>query len=85
MGAFAQRVPPESSLAKAVGDMLGLWNGLTLYREDARIPIDSNQAERGLRGVVVGRRNHYGSRSRTTSSTDRFCTTAYAARSHGIR
>ena len=90
-------VPPESSLGKAVGDMLGLWNGLTLFLEGARIPTDNNQAERGPRSVVVGRENHYGSRSRrqtevaalprfrTTSTTDRFGTTAHGARSDGIR
>jgi len=31
---------------------------------DPRIPIDNNATERALRGVVVGRKNHYGSRSR---------------------
>jgi transposase len=31
--------------------------------EDPRIPLDNNATERGLRGVVVGRKNHYGSRS----------------------
>jgi transposase len=43
--------------------MLGLWPGLTRFREDARIPVDNNATERGLRGMVVGRKNHYGSRS----------------------
>jgi hypothetical protein len=30
---------------------------------DPRIPPDNNSAERALRGPVVGRKNHYGSRS----------------------
>jgi transposase len=62
--AFAQRALPESGLGRAVAYMLGMWKGLTLFLEDARIPLDNNLAERGLRGLVVGRKNHYGSRSR---------------------
>ncbi|MBU0677280.1 MAG: transposase [Verrucomicrobia bacterium] len=29
----------------------------------ARIPLDTNQIERGFRVPVVGRKNHYGSKS----------------------
>jgi transposase len=61
--AMAQRPLPESGLGKAVGYMLGLWKGLTLFLEDPRVPLDNNRTERGLRGVVIGRKNHYGSRS----------------------
>ena len=43
--------------------MLKLWKGLTLFVDDPQIPLDNNAAERALRGVVVGRKNHYGSRS----------------------
>jgi transposase len=59
-----QRVLPESSLGKAIAYMTGLWRGLTRFLDDPRIPIDNNRTERGLRGVVLGRKNHYGSRSR---------------------
>ena len=59
------RVPlPRSGLGKAIAYMLGLWKGLTLFLDDPRVPLDNNQTERGLRGVVLGRKNHYGSRSR---------------------
>jgi len=61
--AVAQRPLPESCLGKAVAYMLGLWKGLTLFLDDPRIPLDNNATERGLRGVVLGRKNHYGSRS----------------------
>ena len=44
--------------------MLGLWTGLTRFLDDPRIPLDNNATERGLRGMVVGRKNHYGSRSK---------------------
>jgi len=62
--AHQQRALPESSLGKAIGYMLGLWPGLTRFLEDPRIPLDNNATERGLRGLVVGRKNHYGSRSK---------------------
>jgi transposase len=62
--ALGQRVLPESSLGKAIGYLLGLWTGLTRFLDDPRIPLDNNRTERGLRGVVLGRKNHYGSRSR---------------------
>jgi transposase len=62
--ALNQRALPESSLGKAISYLLGLWTGLTRFRDDPRIPLDNNLTERGLRGVVLGRRNHYGSRSR---------------------
>jgi transposase len=62
--ALAQRVLPESSLGKAITYLLGLWAGLTRFLDDARIPLDNNRTERGLHGVVLGRKNHYGSRSR---------------------
>jgi transposase len=61
--AHQQRALPESSLGKAIGYLLGLWPGLTRFLDDPRIPLDNNATERGLRGVVVGRKNHYGSRS----------------------
>jgi transposase len=62
--AHQQRALPESSLGKAIAYMLGLWPGLIRFLHDPRIPLDNNATERGLRAVVVGRKNHYGSRSR---------------------
>jgi transposase len=43
--------------------MLDRWTGLTRFVDDPRIPLDNNAAERALRGPVVGRKDHYGSRS----------------------
>ena len=58
------RVLPKSKMGRAIGYTLNLWPGLTRFLEDPRVPLDNNAAERALRGVVVGRKNHYGSRSR---------------------
>lgn len=57
------RALPEGGLAKAIRYMGGMWVGLTRFLSDPRIPLDNNGTERGLRGPVVGRKNHYGSRS----------------------
>ena len=37
------------------------WSGLILFVAHPDIPMDNNQAERALRGPVVGRKNYYGS------------------------
>src|SRR6266540_1393948 len=58
------RTLPESGIVKAIDYMLGMWRGLVRFLDDPRIPLDNNGTERGLRGVVVGRKNHYGSKSR---------------------
>ena len=52
-----------SDFGKAVRYMLERWAGLTRFLDDAGVPLDNNAAERALRGPVVGRKNHYGSRS----------------------
>ena len=62
--AFAQRASPGSGLRQAIDYMLQHWNGLTAFLEDPAIPLDNNATERALRAVVVGRKNHLGSRSK---------------------
>ena len=57
-------VLPGSKMGKAINYMLKLWEGLTRFIKDPLIPLDNNAAERALRGVVVGRKNHYGSKSK---------------------
>jgi transposase len=37
------------------------WDGLTLFLNDPRIPLDNNRAERLLRNAVILRKNSYGS------------------------
>ena len=54
---------PRSEFGKAVRYMLDPWKGLTRFIDDPGVPLDNNAAERALRGPVVGRKNHYGSRS----------------------
>jgi hypothetical protein len=61
---MAQRSLPRSSFRKALGYISKRWEGLTRFVEDGRIPLDNNATERAIRGPVVGRKNHYGSRSK---------------------
>src|SRR5262249_9204296 len=61
--AYEQRALPESSLGKAIAYMLGLWPGLTRFLDDPRIALDNHATARTLRGRVLGRKDHYGSRS----------------------
>jgi len=55
--------PPATKLREALAYGGGIWSGLTRFLEDPRIPLDNNASERAARGPVVGRKNHYGSRS----------------------
>jgi transposase len=52
------------SIGKAAAYVVANWDRLTRFLDDARIPLDNNATERGIRGPVVGRKNHYGSKSR---------------------
>ena len=61
--AFSQTGLPRSEFGKAVLYMLQRWKGLTVFLDDPLVPLSNNAAERALRGPVVGRKNHYGSRS----------------------
>ena len=62
--AIETRALPQGALGQAIAYMGGVWNGLVRFLEDPRVPIDNNATERALRGVVVGRKNHYGSKSK---------------------
>lgn len=58
-----QRASPHHALRKAIQYMQKHWQGLTAFLDDPYLSIDNNATERALRGMVVGRKNHYGSRS----------------------
>jgi transposase len=48
----------KSGLGGAIGYALKLWPALTRYRDDGRVEIDNNAAERALRAVALGRKNY---------------------------
>jgi transposase len=47
----------KSELAIGIRYALSRWTALTRYRDDGRIEIDNNAAERALRAVALGRKN----------------------------
>lgn len=51
------QVSVKSELGRAIGYTLTRLRSLTRYRDDGRIEIDNNAAERALRGVSLGRKN----------------------------
>jgi transposase len=51
------RVSKKSELAKAISYVLSRWTAFTRYRDDGRLEIDNNAAERSLRAVALGRKN----------------------------
>ncbi|MEM1023569.1 MAG: transposase [Myxococcota bacterium] len=52
-----------SPIAKALQYLENWWDHLTVFLDDPRVPLTSNAVERSLRGPVLGRNNHFGSRS----------------------
>jgi hypothetical protein len=58
LAATLQKVSAKSELAGAIRYTLLRWTAFTRYRDDGRIEIDNNTAERSIRPVVLGRRNY---------------------------
>jgi transposase len=50
-------VSKKSELAIAIRYLLSRWSAFTRFRDDGRIELDNNAAERSLRAVALGRKN----------------------------
>jgi len=73
------------SIGKAVGYTIDNWHRLTRFLDDPRVPLDNNATERGIRGPVVGRKNHHGSKSkRGTEVAARFYSIFETAKLHDL-
>lgn len=59
----SQRVLPKTQLHQAIEFVKARWPSLKVFLADPRVPIDNGEAERQIRGPVVGRKNYYGTRS----------------------
>ncbi len=82
---WEQAVLKSLSIGNAAGYVIANWDRLTRFLDDSRIPLDNNATERGIRGPVVGRRNHYGSKSRAgTQVASSFYSLLETAKLHGI-
>ena len=53
----AARLSRRHDLAKAIQYMLKRWPAFTLFLDDGRVCMSNNAAERGLRGVALGRKS----------------------------
>jgi len=62
---YEQATLKSLSIGNAAGYVVANWDRLTRFVDDPRVPLDNNATERGIRGPVVGRKNHYGSKSRS--------------------
>ena len=51
------RISGKTNLADAIRYALNRWGALNRYRDDGRIEIDNNTAERAIRPTVLGRKN----------------------------
>ena len=67
--AFEQGGLRQGDFGKAVAYMIKRWDNLTRFVDDGRIPLDNNRVERALRKPVMGRKNHYCSRSERGART----------------
>jgi transposase len=57
MRAERPKLARGSDLAKAMDYMLKRWTAFTRFLEDGRICLSNNAAERGLRGIALGRKS----------------------------
>jgi transposase len=60
---MSQAVLKTTSIGAAISYTLANWHRLKRFADNPRIPIDNNATERAIRGPVVGRKNHYGSKT----------------------
>ncbi|WP_294541509.1 IS66 family transposase [uncultured Rhodoblastus sp.] len=53
----AARLSRGHDLVKAINYILKRWQAFTLFLEDGRVCLSNNAAERGLRGIALGRKS----------------------------
>jgi transposase len=61
---WSQAVLKTLSIGKAAAYTVANWERLSRFVDNPLVPLDNNGTERGIRGPVVGRKNHYGSKSK---------------------
>jgi transposase len=57
MRAQAAKLSRGHDLVKAINYILKRWPAFTLFLEDGRVCLSNNAAERGLRGIALGRKS----------------------------
>lgn len=61
---WSQATLKTLSIGNASAYTIANWDRLTLFTKHPDLPLENNGTERAIRGPVVGRKNHYGSKSR---------------------
>jgi transposase len=61
---WSQAVLKTLSIGRAAAYAIANWERLTVFVNNPLVPLDNNGTERAIRGPVVGRKNHYGSKSK---------------------
>ena len=56
--ATVRKLSKKSELTGAIRYALSRWEALCRYRDDGRAELDNNAAERSLRAIALGRKNH---------------------------
>jgi transposase len=57
MRSRAAQLSPRHDLVKAINYILNRWAAFTLFLDDGRVCLSNNAAERGLRGIALGRKS----------------------------
>lgn len=79
------RVLKTTSLGGAIRYTLRIWNRLNAFAYNPQVWLDNNPTERGLRGPVIGRRNHFGSQSACGTETAAIlCSLVESAKAAGV-
>jgi hypothetical protein len=79
-------VLPKAPIADAIGYVRNQWDALNRFRDDWRLRLDNNPAERQLRRVAIGRKNWLFAGSE--AGAERTCvlyTLLASCRLHGIK
>jgi len=82
---WSQAILKTLSIGKGAAYTIANWERLSRFIDNPLVPLDNNGTERGIRGPVVGRKNHYGSKSkRGTEVAALFYTLLETAKLHNI-
>jgi transposase len=82
---WSQAVLETLSIGKAAAYTIANWERLSRFIDDPHVPLDNNATERAIRGPVVGRKNHYGSKSRRgTEAASAIYSLIETAKLHGL-
>ena len=73
LGDIKGTVLTSASVVRAISYTQALWRELTRALDNDAIALDNNAVERSLRGVALGLKNHWGSRSERGTRVAAIC------------